>query len=548
MKHNSQFLIIAIFFLTTNFVNAQNWDQIIKFSASNRGFGYEFGYSVSISGDYAIVGARWEFEGLFGRESLGRAGSAYIFKNIGGKWAQIQKIVSPDREEQDWFGYSVSISNDYAIVGAYREDENISNLDSLANAGSVYIFKNNDSLWVFAQKIVASDRGKEDHFGISVSISDDYLIVGAEQESEDASGENTLNRSGSAYIFKNIGGRWSQVQKIVASDRGDIDLFGISVSISGYYVIVGARREDEDLSGGNTITDAGSAYIFKNSGGIWSQVQKIVASDRGNDDRFGYSVSISGDYAIVGAFFEDEDESGGNTLAGSGSAYIFKNNDSSWSQVQKIVASDRGSNDWFGYSVSISGDYAIVGAQNTYNLDLLVNAGSAYILKNIDGTWSELKKIIVPSRERGDQFGNSVAISGDNALVGAYHEDHDPFGGHTINNSGSVYFLGNVATSVKDKNTLPNNYLLNQNYPNPFNPSTTIRYSIPIESEVSISVYNILGAKVEELFRGRSPAGNYEVNWNASNFSSGIYFLRMNAVSIESNSHFADVKKLILLK
>jgi len=91
-------------------------------------------------------------------------------------------------------------------------------------------------------------------------------------------------------------------------------------------------------------------------------------------------------------------------------------------------------------------------------------------------------------------------------------------------------------------------YTLSQNYPNPFNPSTTIRYSIPNESEVSISVYNVLGAKVDELFSGAQTAGNFEVNWNASNFSSGIYFLRMNAVSIESNSHFADVKKLILLK
>jgi len=103
-------------------------------------------------------------------------------------------------------------------------------------------------------------------------------------------------------------------------------------------------------------------------------------------------------------------------------------------------------------------------------------------------------------------------------------------------------------TVVQDIKSIPNDYIINQNYPNPFNPSTTIRYSIPNESEVSLSIYNILGAKVHELFRGRNSAGNYEVNWNASNFSSGVYFLRMSAVSIESNSHFTDVKKLILLK
>jgi len=110
------------------------------------------------------------------------------------------------------------------------------------------------------------------------------------------------------------------------------------------------------------------------------------------------------------------------------------------------------------------------------------------------------------------------------------------------------FYYSITTTDVADEGNNISNFSLSQNYPNPFNPSTTIHYSIPNESEVSISVYNILGAKVEELFRGRSPAGNYEVNWNASNFSSGIYFLRMNAVSIKSNGHFADVKKLILLK
>ncbi|MBN4065968.1 FG-GAP repeat protein, partial [Candidatus Amoebophilus asiaticus] len=159
-------------------------------------------------------------------------------------------------------------------------------------------------------------------------------------------------------------GNWSEVQKITASDRGVADYFGISLCISGDYAIVGAFWEDEDTSGANTIGNAGSAYIFERDGtGNWNQVQKIVASDRASWDQFGHRVSISGNYAMVGANLEDEDASGADSLGQAGSAYIFERDGSgNWNQVQKITASDREANDRFGYSVSISGNYASVGA------------------------------------------------------------------------------------------------------------------------------------------------------------------------------------------
>ena len=189
--------------------------------------------------------------------------------------------------------------------------------------------------------------------------------MGAYLEDEDASGANTQSSAGSAYIFERDGlGNWTQAQKLTASDRATGDRFGYSVSISGDYAIVGAIGEDHDASGANTQSDAGSAYIFERDGlGNWTQAQKLVASDRAADDRFGNSVAISGDYAIVGANWEDEDASGANTQTDAGSAYIFERDGSgNWTQAQKLTASDRAAGDWFGYSVSISGDYAIVGA------------------------------------------------------------------------------------------------------------------------------------------------------------------------------------------
>ena len=438
-------ILTLILSLLTSFSFGQNWNEMIKAVAADRGAYDQFGGSVAISGDYAIVGAWQENEDASGANTLISAGAAYIFKNNAGTWGQVQKIVAADRGGGDYFGTSVAISGDYAIVGARDEDEDVSGANTLTSAGAAYIFKNNAGTWSQVQKVVAADRATGDYFGSSVAISGDYAIVGAYGEDENASGANILTEAGSAYIFKNNAGTWSQVQKIVASDRATSDYFGSSVAISGDYAIVGAWSENEDASGINILTEAGSAYIFKNNAGTWSQVQKIVATDRGAGDRFGSSVAISGDYAIVGAHIEDEDASGANTLLGAGSVYIFKNNAGAWAQVQKIVASDRGANDRFGSSVAISDDYAIVGAfvedEDASGANTLSAAGAAYIFKNNAGTWNQVQKIVAADRGVNDQFGWSVAISGDYAIVGAFYEDEDASGANTLSNAGATYIF-----------------------------------------------------------------------------------------------------------
>jgi hypothetical protein len=424
---------------------AQDWNQIIKAAASDRATTDFFGYSVAISGDYAIVGAYQEDEDAAGGARLGNAGSAYIFKRTGTTWAQEAKIVASDRASGDFFGYSVAISGDYAIVGAYAEDENAAGGATLSRAGSAYIFKRTGTTWAQESKIVASDRAVDDYFGYDVAISGDYAIVGAYNEDENAAGGAPLTDPGSAYIFKRTGTTWAQESKIVASDRATSDFFGLSVAISGDYAIVGAYNEDEDAAGGATLGAAGSAYIFKRTGTTWAQEAKIVASDRSAGDNFGLSVSISGDYVIVGAFSDAHDATGGGAINTAGSAYIFKRTGTTWAQEAKIVASDRAAGDLFGYAVAISGDYAIIGAyQEDHNATggaTLSNAGSAYIFKRTGTTWAQASKIVASDRAANDNFGRSVAISGDYALVGAELEDEDAAGGATASDAGSAYFF-----------------------------------------------------------------------------------------------------------
>ncbi|MDD3686717.1 MAG: MBG domain-containing protein, partial [Bacteroidales bacterium] len=440
--------VLAITLISTQ-VSAQNWNQIIKSCASDRAVSDNFGYSVAIDGNYAVVGAYWEDHDASGANTLSNAGSAYIFEFNGTTWTQAQKIVAPDRNVDDLFGASVSISGNYIVVGAYQEDENASGTGTVSNSGSAYVYKNNAGTWAFQQKICASDRFTDDFFGQSVAIDGQYIIVGAWREDENAAGSATLAQAGSAYVFKNTADVWTQTQKIVASDRAAADYFGWSVALSGNYAIIGAYAEDENSGGSGTMSEAGSAYIFLNTAGTFSQVQKIVPSDRAASDYFGYSVDIDNNYLIVGAYNEDEDAAGADTKLSAGSAYIFKNNAGTWSQLQKIVTSDRTAYDQFGLNVSISGSYAAIGANLEDHNEVgdvgsyYSAAGSAYIFKNTSDVWSQAQKICASDRMSADNFGFSVGISGNHAIVGANTEDQDANGLNIASAAGSVYFFRN---------------------------------------------------------------------------------------------------------
>lgn len=211
--------------------------------------GDEFGSSVSINGDYAIVGAQYEDSGGLS------SGAAYIYwRDQGGtdNWGEVVKLTALDAAAGDLFGYSVAIDGDYAVVGPYSED------GAGTDLGAAYIFYRNQGgtdNWGEVVKLSASDAEDLDAFGGSVSIDGDYAVVGAFYE--DGSGGN--NR-GAAYIFgRNSGGQdvWGQVIKVAASDIEDGDNFGFSVDIEGNFAVIAVPYEETE---GNT--DRGAIYIF----------------------------------------------------------------------------------------------------------------------------------------------------------------------------------------------------------------------------------------------------------------------------------------------
>jgi FG-GAP repeat protein/type IX secretion system substrate protein len=537
MKRHLTFGIVLVLCFT--FLSASEWEQISKIAASDRGANDHFGYSVAISGNFAIVGSYHEDHSTGGTDSLANAGAAYIFTLNEGAWIPLQKIVASDRTENDEFGYSVAISGNYAIVGAWQQDTNATGLDPQREAGAAYIFYYNGSMWAQQQKIVTAEHKPYRYFGLAVSISGNYAIVGSFREDQDANGENSITEAGSAYIFYFNGSVWTQQQKIVASDRASYDQFGWSVAISGDYAVIGAYYESEDANGENTISNAGSAYIFKRSEETWAQQQKIVAPDRDLSDNFGYSVAISGDHVIVGAYTDDEDANGDSTLLTSGSAYIFERAVTSWNLKQKIVALDRSESSWFGYSVAISGNHAIVGAFRE-----LYNTGSAYIFSRNDTSWVQDDKLMAPVRVGYENFGNSVAISGDMALVGIYNDDEDEDEENTLQDAGAAYIFkrsNSDTTNIQDL-TVPIGFELLPAYPNPFNPKTVISLHYAENCNSVVNIYDVQGVQVEQLFNGYVEAGIYKLIWNASNMPSGVYIVKMVA------ENFIGSIKIVLIK
>ncbi|MCH8042608.1 MAG: VCBS repeat-containing protein, partial [Planctomycetes bacterium] len=313
-------------------------NELFKLTAPDAAAGDEFGWSVGISGNRAIVGARAD------DDAGSHSGSAYLFDVTTGK--QLFKLTASDAAESDVFGWSVGISGNVAIVGAFQND------DAGPDSGSAYLFDVTTGEELF--KLKASDAAEDDLFGSSVAISGNTAIVGAYQHNDDG------NFSGSAYLFDVTTGE--ELFKLTASDVRRRADFGWSVAISGNTAIVGAPS-DHDVR-----RNSGSVHLFNVTTG--AELFKLKASDVSSRAEFGYSVGISGEVVIVGAR-----RGNGDTASNSGSAYLF--DVTSGEELFKLAAIRAAEGDSFGFSVGFSGNSAIVGAPGRD--DAGDASGSAYL-------------------------------------------------------------------------------------------------------------------------------------------------------------------------
>ena len=371
--------------------------------------------SIHITEESAFLGIR--DEDIKGH----KMGIAFVFERDEGgadQWGETQMLYPEDDlyVTGDHFGISISCSSDSIAVGAYQDDE------SGSNSGAVYVFEWNlfdDNLWGQYRKVtsVYATTASGDFFGSSLGIDDGLLVVGAYLD--DDLGSN----AGAAYIFERTdegsdGWGYDQGAKMLPSDGAASDYFGYSVAVSNDTVVVGAYQDDD------AGTNSGAAYVFqRDHGGLdnWGQVVKIVPSDGAAYDYFGYKVAISGDTIAVGAY--QDDDNGVN----SGSVYLYSRNEGgsdNWGQIRKIGAPDGAASDYFGQTLSLDSDALLVAAQG--DDDNGSNSGSAYLFSRDQGgenSWGLIKKLTASDGAASDSFGSAVQIMNDFISVGAQLDD-----------------------------------------------------------------------------------------------------------------------------
>lgn len=373
--------------------------------------GANLGEEIDISGNYAIASADGNYYRayIYERDSLGAWSWSYI--------------TTPETGASTLFGSSVSISGEYAIIGDGSNDLDANNLNFVSSAGAAYIYKRDSANhWTFYQKLVNNNREFGDYFGKKVSIHGDYVIVSATLDDDDENEQNEKTNSGSVYIFKRgANGFWTQTQKLVANDRRAQNWFGESIDISEGKLIVGTFRSYLNEFGQDSLAAAGSAYIYEenSSSGIWEFSQKIAPADREIGDFFGYSVAILGDKAIVGAINEDHNATGQNYIPQSGSVYVYnRDNAGNWTEGTKLKADTALFEEYFGTDVSLNGTNILVGAKSNGPNG---TKGRAYLFEELAGNWTQVQQMHYHIYATSWYFGTGVALSDQYAMVG------DPF-------------------------------------------------------------------------------------------------------------------------
>ncbi len=491
-------LATVTFLLLANFAQSEE----TKLTASDASSQSQFAWEVALAGNQLFVGNHLKNSGV---------GCVYYFDFDGEQWLEQDIIVSSDKANAN-FGSSVALHNNAALVGAERDDPNG------ADSGSVYIMEYFDDAWHHSEKIAPANGNAYAHFGNSVAISEETFLIGAYLD-------DTMGfQSGAAYFYQRATGLF---QRILVADGGSSGQFGSDVAITDSGIAIIGCSHDDPLG-----TNSGSAYIYEFIEGSWERMEKLIPVDGAGSDEFGCSVAIVGNTAFVGA--PNNDEIGTNM----GAVYVFEKIGSLWVENQKLTSID---GDLFGFAVSVSGDFLIVGSPGSAGA--VSNTGSAFVYEKEGATWIFKERLYASDGVWGDNFGVSVAVSNSLVAVGAPYVDDG-----IIYSIGSAYVFDLMASSAIPESSKPETRQLIQNYPNPFNPSTTIKYEIPVQETLSLRIYNISGHLVRTLISGEiTQAGSHQAMWNGLDdghqpVATGIYFCQMKAGSFSKTIRMALVK------
>ena len=369
--------------------NALFWQESAILTASDAGIDQKFGTSVSLTNNRIIVGASGAKNDV---DEV--TGAAYIFDLNGATWTETKKILPSDSHTINQFGKQVSIDGNQVFIAA--KDTNFPN-----RTGYVYAFKLENSLWQENQKLTATATI---NFGSSIAQSADNLIIGTEYYSN-----TTSSLSGAAYTYKLVQNIWDSEVQLTAKESSAGDLYGSSVDFYGDYAVVGAPN---DYTNGESL---GSVYIYYFSGGNWTEVQKIIPVDDDSFTKYGYTVKLYENFLFVGSHQYDDN----------GAVYVYKKDNGQWLEAQVLTPSDSTDNgDNFGFSFDVSEDTLMIGSHfNNPTGDFNGRSGAVYTYTLTNSVWVEDQKIVSLDLAYLDNFGYSVSLDGDIAMVGSNLDD-----------------------------------------------------------------------------------------------------------------------------
>lgn len=385
--------------------------------------GSGLGISVAVSGDVALVGAF---------STSGYQGAVYVYKrtsicNAVGvcNWVQIQRLVASDASNWASFGFSVAFDGDTALIGAPG-----TSVAGNPNQGAVYVFvRGTTRSFTQVQKLTAPDGVASDcYFGRSVAVVDEDALVGA----PGCGGVNqVINSHGSAYRYrKEANGTWAIAQKLVASDGGFAEEFGGAVALSADTAIIGAVSAFQFAH-----YDVGAVYVYEKQcftdgcNPAWLERQKLVGSPTSTGMWLGRSIAFDGTSLLVGAEFALTGDENDPVQRSSGAVYAYAKVGGQWVQTQQLLAGDADRNWRFGASIAMSGDTLVVGASGAGWPD---SRGAAYVFERSGGTWSEVEKLTASDSTNNDYFGDGVGISGSGAVIVGAHQGLNNSGQGTL--------------------------------------------------------------------------------------------------------------------
>ena len=386
---------------------AADWAQRQKILSNPRGVGAQFGNAVAISGTTMVIGARND------STTASQAGAAVVYVRSGTNWTQQAKLLANDGAQGDKFGYSVAVSDNTIVIGAYNDD------GTFADTGSAYVFTRTGSTWTQQQKLTAGDGTASDEFGNAVAIQGDVIAVGAHFADLPSNAA-----SGSVYLFQRSGTAWTSTQKLMPIPgpfpvpAGFVqkpfvnyspilgDHFGESIAMNSGRMAVGASTSDLPA------TSAGAVYVFAEGGGTYALQQKLVVPEGTNGDIFGCSVALEGT-TLIGGAREDSPVIGKSAY---GAAYVFEFAGGLWNSQGKLMAADGATADRFGWSVAVNKDVVAIGARED-DTTVGPDAGSVYVFVRTGSTWTQQQKLAPTDTFNGDRFGTGLAFDSRTHLV-----------------------------------------------------------------------------------------------------------------------------------